>query len=80
MLKRDRKKRKLGNTGRTRRTKRKVLMKVSAFFYIHMLHIINDIYGTLGSEIVAGFKMKTEHENLHRNNEKNSTLKPLPDQ
>jgi len=55
-------------------------MKVSTFFYIHMLHIINDIYGTLSSEIVAGFKMETKHENLHRNNEKNSTLKPLPDQ
>lgn len=57
-----------------------VLMKISTFFYTHMLQIINDIYGTLGSEIVAGFKMKPEHENLHRNKEKNSTLKPLPDQ
>ncbi len=32
------------------------------------------------SESIACFKMKIEHENLHRNNEKNNALEPLPDQ
>ncbi len=63
-------------------------MRVSAFFNTPKLIIINDIdsalyfgiSGRLYSEIVACFKMKIELENLHRNNEKNNPLDPLPDQ
>lgn len=82
MLKRDKKRQNRGNTDRIRRTERKVLMKVSAFFDAKKLLIINDIYGTLrsgicgagSSEILACFKMKIEHENMHRNNENNNPL------
>ena len=88
MLKRDKKRRTQGNTSRTTRTEGKVLMKVSAFFSTQKLIIIKDIDGILYSritdpdsfEIVACFKLKIEHENLHRNNEKNNPLEPLPDQ
>jgi len=63
-------------------------MQVSAFFNTQILLIINYIDGTLYSGIsgtgcsgiVACFKMKIEHEKLHRNNEKNNALEPLPDQ
>jgi hypothetical protein len=63
-------------------------MQVSAFFNAPMLLVITDIDSTLYSritdpdsfEIVACFKLKIEHENLHRNNEKNNDLEPLPDQ
>jgi hypothetical protein len=80
MLKRDKKRRKQGNTSRTTRTEGKVLMQVSAFFNTQKLIIIKDIDGTPYSGSVACFKMKIEHENLHRNNEKNNALEPLPDQ
>ena len=69
-------------------TEGKVLTKVSTFFDIPMWLIIiaidgtlySEISGTVCSEIVACFKMKIEHENLHRNNEKNNALEPLPGQ
>jgi len=87
MLKRDRIRQKQGDTGRTRRTEREVLMKVSTFFNTPTLLIITNIDGNLYSRIcgtgysgiVACFIMKIEHENLQRNNEKNNTLEPLPD-
>ena len=55
-------------------------MRVSAYFIAPMLLVITDIGGTLYSGIVACFKMKIEHENLHRNTPKNYLLYPASDQ
>jgi len=84
MLKRNRIKWKQGNKSRTTRTEGKALTRVSAFFDILKLIIVNEIHGALysgisGTEcsgIVACFKMKTEHKNLHRNKANNMVLHP----
>ena len=88
MLKRDRIRQKQDNTGQTRRTEREVLMKVSAFFNTLKLLTIKEIAPIQYSKIkrpnstqtVACFKMKNEHENLHRNHANNGPLNPAADQ
>ena len=67
--------RKRDNTIQLSHDHEKVLTKVGAFFVISMGLIIIEIagmpdYGISGTDcsgIVACFKMKTEHKNLHRN-------------
>ena len=69
-------------------TEGKVLTKVSAFFDIPMWLIIiaidgtlySEISGTVCSEIVACFKMKNEHKDLHRNKANNIVLLPAKHQ
>ncbi len=88
MQKKDRIKRKRGNTSRTIRIEGEVLTRVSAFFDIPMWLIITEIDDTLYpgtsgivySGTVACFKMKIEHENLHRNKANNVVLHHATDQ
>jgi len=63
-------------------------MQVSAFFNAPMLLIItyidgklySGISGTIYFRLVACFKVKIEHENLHRNNKKTPLRNPTADQ
>ena len=88
MLKRNRKSQKQGSVNQITKINRKVLTRVSAFFNIIKLLIITEIASMLYSEnkrtnssgIVACFKTKIEHENLHRNTVKNVILYPASDQ
>ena len=88
MVKRNRKNQKPGSINQTSRTDRKVLTRVSAFFNTLKLLTIKEIAPMQYSKIkrpnstqaVACFKMKNEHENLHRNHAKNVTLYPASDQ
>ena len=69
-------------------TNEKALTIVGAFFSgANLLTITGLVYSmqlmismTVYFRIIACFKLKIEHENLHRNNEKNNALEPLPDQ
>ena len=78
MLKRNLIRRNQGDTTRETMIEGKVLAKVSAFFSIPKWLIITRIAGKLysgisnkvSSGIVACFKLKIKHENLHRNNPK----------
>ena len=88
MLKRNRKSQKQGSISQTSRTNGKVLTKVSAFFDTLKLLTIKEIApmqyskikGTNSTQTVACFKMKNEHENLHRNTVNNYPLNPAADQ
>ena len=88
MLKRNRKNQKQGSVSQTSRKDGKVLTKVSAFFNTLKLLTIKEIapiqYSKIKSpnstQTVACFKMKNEHENLHRNHANNCPLNPAADQ
>ena len=76
------------NTKPVTPTKEKVLMRVSAFFNTSMCYIINIISNIcimklktkLKSKSHACFKLKIEHKNLIRINEKTPLWKPTPHQ
>ena len=88
MLNRNSKSQKQGSVNQITKINRKVLTRVSAFFNTLKLLIIIGIASMLHSEtkrtnstgMVACFKTKNEHENLHRNTAKNVTLYPVSDQ
>jgi len=88
MLKRKLIRRNLDDTIQETRTKEKVLAKVSTFFDIRKWLVVSGTEGSMHSVInavvcfktVACFKMKTVHENLHRNKAKNVVLNPATNQ
>ena len=88
MLKRNSKSQKQGSVNQITKINGKVLTRVSAFFNTLKLFIIKEIASMLHSEtkrtnsnrIVACFKTKNEHENLHRNHANNYPLNPAANQ